>query len=139
MKTMLTGSIGLATALALGVLAAPSADSSESMRRIGNDKVMITDFSGKPPFRRRTVDIDDLSTAEFARFEEIRNPPAVDETRIGQRITAVDFRGKPPFRRRVVEIDESNVTEFARFEEVTEADDGARNSRFKRHRFGIKR
>jgi hypothetical protein len=109
-----------ALALLLGAAATSRAAADPVMRQIDENTVSITDFRGKPPFRRRIVKIDDLSSAEFARFEEITTEAAADESRIGERVTVVDYRGKPPFKRRSVEIDEANVAEFARFEEVTE-------------------
>src|SRR5690606_34377512 len=85
------------------------------------NRVMITDFSGKPPFKRRVVSVDTLSATELARFEEaVGAASTVDEGRIGERVTVVDFRGRPPFKRKTIEIDAANVTELARFEEVSE-------------------
>jgi hypothetical protein len=77
------------------------------------DKVRITDFSGRPPFARRSV-----SAAEFARFEETKHSvlPAV-----GERLHVVHAKGRPPFRRQVVDVDASNAAEFARFEETKPA------------------
>jgi hypothetical protein len=126
MNTLQTSAIGFAATLFLGSLAASSTKADPVIRQIDENTVSITDFSGKPPFRRRTVKIDDLSVAEFARFEELSSEVAVDSSRIGETVTVVDFRGKPPFRRSVVQIDEANVAEFARFEEVPDAQDRPR-------------
>lgn len=112
--------IACAAGLIIGSAAAGPAVADPVMRQIDENRVSITDFNGKPPFRRRIVDIADLTEAEFARFEEIAAEPAIAEDRIGTTVRVVDFEGKPPFRRKVVEIDETNVTEFARFEEVEE-------------------
>jgi hypothetical protein len=109
-----------AVALLLGAVAANHAAADPVMRQIDENTVSITDYRGKPPFRRRIVKMDDLSSAEFARFEEITTEAALDSDRIGEKMQVVDYRGKPPFKRRSVEIDDSNVAEFARFEEQTE-------------------
>jgi hypothetical protein len=120
MRMLHTSAVALAATLFFGSLAASKAAADPVMRQIDENTVSITDYKGKPPFRRRIVNIDDLSASEFARFEELGSEVAVDRSRIGETVTVVDYRGKPPFRRSVVEIDESNVVEFARFEEVTE-------------------
>lgn len=85
------------------------------------DRVWVTDYSGRPPFKRRSV-----TAAEFARFEEAK---AVDLPVVGERLRVVSYQGRPPFRRQLVEIDANNVAEFARFEEVKPASD-------ERRRFG---
>jgi hypothetical protein len=89
------------------------------------DKVWVTDYSGKPPFKRRAV-----SAAEFARFEETKNATRTTTLpTVGERLHVVDTRvGRPPFKRQIVDIDESNATEFARFEEVKPA--GEQRRRF---------
>jgi hypothetical protein len=114
--------IGALLAGGLAAGAASTALADQSIRQLDGDRVMITDFSGKPPFKRRIVAVDDLSPAEFARFEAVTAEPTLDRGRIGQRVTLVDFRGKPPFRRSVVEIDETNVAAFARFEEAEQTE-----------------
>lgn len=126
MNRIQTSSIGVVATLLLGSIAASKAAADPVYRQIDENTVSITDFSGKPPFRRRIVKIDDLTAAEFARFEEVAGDIAVDGSRIGQTVTVVDFRGKPPFRRSTVQIDEDNLAEFARFEEVTETADKPR-------------
>ena len=110
--------LGVAAAALGAVLMACTAAADVSMRQLDADRVMITDFKGKPPFKRRIVAIDDLSPTEFARFEAITAEPVIDTARIGQRVQVVDFRGKPPFKRQTVEIDASNASTFARFEET---------------------
>ena len=113
--------LGLAAALG-ALLVAGSATADVNIRQLDADRVMVTDFSGKPPFKRRIVAIADLSPTEFARFEAVTQEPAIDTARIGQRVQVVDFRGKPPFKRQTVEIDASNASTFARFEEVSEGE-----------------
>jgi hypothetical protein len=97
------------SALALTVLAA-SAEESATKR------VLVTDFSGKPPYQRRVSKESEAPVAEFARFEELSE---AQRARIGKTVRVTEFRGKPPFRRSAVTLDESNMTEFARFEEVS--------------------
>lgn len=107
MKRLRTATVCLSGVL-LGAWAATAA-AQQAPAETGADKVWVTDFSGRPPFKRRAV-----SAAEFARFEETRSAtlPVV-----GERLRVVDTRGRPPFRRQVVVIDADNVAEFARFEE----------------------
>jgi hypothetical protein len=107
-----------------GSTAANAADDEPSAA--GADKVWVTEYSGKPPFKRRAV-----SAAEFARFEETKNAARTTTLpTVGERLHVVDTRvGRPPFKRQVVDIDASNAAEFARFEEVKPAGD-------ERRRFG---
>ena len=94
-------------ALSVGATAAePSATS---------DKVLVTDFSGRPPFKRTLVSQD--TVADLARFEE----SSVAES--GQ-VWVVDTRGAPPFKRRLVSA--SELADVARFEETS---DDAKDSR----------
>lgn len=88
------------------------------------EKIWVTDYSGKPPFKRRAV-----SAAEFARFEETKPARTATLPTVGERLHVVEARGRPPFRRQVVDIDANNAAEFARFEEVKPAGD-------ERRRFG---
>ncbi len=118
---------GLAAAL---MAATGSATADEAVTELKNGRVMITEFSGHPPFERRVLSRGDLSATELARFEEVSPVGAADESRIGERVTVVGFRGHPPFKRRVVEVEASNVTELARFEPVTEERAAPRRSRF---------
>ena len=96
--------------------AASTAQSSEAVTSLSQEQVMITEFQGKPPFKRRVVSRDALSAVEIARLEPVIENIAVDQSRIGERVTLVDYRGKPPYARRTVEIDASNVVELARLE-----------------------
>src|SRR5690606_21969764 len=112
--TRLATGVGAAALIA----AAGTATASDAVTGLKDGRLMITEFGGHPPFKRRVVSRNELSTTELARFEEVGG--AADQDRIGERVTVVDFRGKPPFKRRVVEIDASNVTELARFEPVSE-------------------
>jgi hypothetical protein len=90
------------------------------IRQIDEERVRVVDYSGKPPFRRQIVRIDELNAAQFARFEETAREASIDRSRLGERVRVVNYRGKPPFQRRTVTIDESNVAQFARFEETIE-------------------
>lgn len=110
-----------AVAATLG-LTASAASLAEDADEQGARRALVTDFSGKPPFKRRYEQVP-AAEAEFARFEETRSADSPD---VGEKIRVVDARGRPPFKRSVVEIDESNVVEFARFEEVAEPSQPAR-------------
>ena len=72
---------------------------------------LVTDFSGKPPFKRRVVASDSA---------EADTVPAVAEE---GPVQVVDFRSAPPFKRRVVDADEIETADFARFEETDDAAD----------------
>jgi hypothetical protein len=91
-----------------GLSTAVAADDAAPIR--GDEKIWVTDFSGRPPFARRAV-----SATEFARFEETK--PSVLPA-VGERLHVVHAKGRPPFRRQVVDVDASNAAEFARFEEA---------------------
>ena len=69
---------------------------------------MVTDFRGRPPFKREFVSSEEL--ADLARFEELADVPSGDDVRI------VDYRGRPPFKRKILSSDE--IADFARFEET---------------------
>ncbi len=53
---------------------------------------MVTDFSGKPPFKRS---VEMVPAVDIAQFESV---PTEKELIEGK---TVDFRGKPPFKRKV--------------------------------------
>jgi hypothetical protein len=110
----------------VGLWGSSAAHAADNTNAAGTDKVWVTDYSGKPPFKRRAV-----SAAEFARFEETKNATRTATLpTVGERLHVVDTRaGRPPFKRQIVDIDASNAAEFARFEEVKPAGD-------ERRRFG---
>lgn len=80
-----------------------------------------TDFSGKPPFKRSTVDAAEADTT-LARLEETSAPAA------GERV--VEFGGKPPYKRSVVTEAEAEAVSFARLEEVDEPAGGKLKKRY---------
>jgi hypothetical protein len=132
--------VGLVTATVAATFGVTVAQAEPNMRRLDDDRVMITEFKGKPPFKRRIVKIDQLSPTEFARFEALRPDSAIDSSRVGERVRTVDFRGKPPFRRQTVKIDASNASEFARFEETDQTVEPAtRKGRALNDRFPVRR
>jgi hypothetical protein len=120
MKVHPVSSLTVAAALAVGAFASSAASADSVVRRIDENRVLVVDYRGRPPFKRQVVELDALSSTELARFELMARPAEVDSARIGETITVVDFRGKPPYKRQVIEIDAANVAQFARFEEVTE-------------------
>lgn len=102
-------------ALLLGVTALPAAGDT-TVRRIDNDTLMVIDYSGKPPFKRRFVDQGE-SPVEFARFEEMTDGTLT--------VGAVSRRSGPPGKslpgqRARVTSDAGEIAEFARFEESGE-------------------
>ena len=84
-----------------------------------SSEVLITDFRGRPPFRRERVSMEEA--AELARFEEIVARPADGKVRV------VSYRGRPPFRREIVSAEE--FADLARFEETAESSQSRRTRR----------
>ncbi|MCU0760760.1 MAG: hypothetical protein MUF07_16380 [Steroidobacteraceae bacterium] len=85
---------------------------------LDGDRVRVITRDGKPPFRQRIVRVQDLSPAEFARFEETRSDvAATGEGKVGRKVRVVERGGKPPFSQRVETVIEDDASEFARFEE----------------------
>jgi len=90
----------------------------------------VTDFSGKPPFKRTLVQ---MPVVEVAEVEVVESEPVFVE------VKTVDFKGKPPFKRRVETLEQVEVLEV----EVVSEDDSEEtrrgpkkttgNSIFKRH------
>lgn len=73
------------------------------------DEVLVTDFRGRPPFKRQRVSSTEV--ADLARFEETSAQPTSGEVRV------VNYRGRPPFRRQILAAEE--LADLARFEEVS--------------------
>lgn len=89
---------------------------------------LVTDFSGKPPFKRR---IEMLPAVDIAEVEIVNSEPVwVD-------VKTVDFKGKPPFKRRVERLEQTEVMEVEVAAESETARKGPKkttgNSIFKRH------
>lgn len=96
------------TALTIAICSAPpSWAAEENDAGVNSNYVLVTDFRGRPPFKRQRVSGEEI--AELARFEETAAPQPGDSVRV------VDFRGRPPFRREIVSADE--FADLARFEE----------------------
>jgi|GEM_PF-380482 hypothetical protein len=83
--------------------------------------IMVTDFSGKPPFKRR---IETLPTVDIAQAEYVTSD--VEQVKV----RTVDFKGKPPFKRRVETLP---VVDTAQVEYMTNDPDliDARSTDFK--------
>lgn len=124
MKRYRAPTAALAAAL-VGFWGSTAVNAADDNRAAGADKLWVTDYAGKPPFKRRAV-----SAVEFARFEEAKNAKRTATLpTVGERLHVVDTRkGRPPFKRQIVDIDASNAAEFARFEEVKPAGDERRRS-----------
>jgi hypothetical protein len=82
------------------------------------DEALLTDFRGRPPFKRQRVSSDEI--ADLARFEESSAQPTSGYVRV------VNFRGRPPYRRQTIAAEE--LADLARFEE-TPADSESRRTR----------
>ena len=84
-----------------------------------DEKVVVTDFSGKPPFKRQVVTGgDEMATAKRDAVD------AADSDT--DRVQVVELRGAPPFKRQMVSVEELESAEFARLETDGEASDARR-------------
>ena len=124
-------------AFALLAAAPVIVSASESLAPLTGDRVMITEFNGKPPFKRRIVSADTLPATELARFEP-QSERAAGEGRRVERVRVVDWRGKPPFKRSIVEVDTADVTELARFEPAGDVRVAPARPRFPGKRFPLR-
>lgn len=98
-----------ATTLAVTFALAPALWAADNVPAGTNSaQVLVTDFNGRPPFKRRFVPSQEV--ADLARFEETGSRPTEDTVRV------VNFRGTPPFRRTIAS--GADVADFARFEET---------------------
>lgn len=113
-KHVLISLFSTAGAVALCASPAAMAQSSPAASDQNAADVVITDFRGRPPFKRQRVSAAEI--AEFARFEE--QPRSADESEPASRYVITDFRGRPPYRREYVSAEE--FADFARFEELTD-------------------
>jgi hypothetical protein len=96
--------------LTFGLCSAPAVQGAENRDTDAESSyTLITDFHGRPPFKRQRVSSSDL--ASLARFEETVTEPYTGRVRV------TDYRGRPPFRRKALPIDE--VADLARFEEAS--------------------
>lgn len=88
----------------------------------------VTDFSGKPPFKRK---LEMLPAVDIAEVEVVTSEPVwVD-------VKTVDFTGKPPFKRRVERLQQTEIMEVEITSEPQTSKRGPNkttgNSIFKRH------
>lgn len=94
--------LGLSSALVLSSGVA-LADDDSSGAKLETAKIWQVDRSGKPPFKRRLVEVP---LADIASMEiEAEN----GETEV---VRVVDYRGKPPFRRVSKEVVVQDVASF---------------------------
>ena len=100
-------------ALTLAFLAAPATADNEGAQA-SDREVIVTDFSGRPPFSRTRVPAQEM--AEFAQLE-------ASTRQVGEKVQIVDYSGRPPYSRRVIVLDEMEVAEFARLEDTGAASD----------------
>ena len=88
-------------------------------------KVWKVDFSGRPPFKRKLIE---LPVADVAALE------ASDKVVDTERVLTVDYSGKPPFKRRWQEIPVIDAASLE-IEDVEESNIRKRPlGSFKRHR-----
>lgn len=121
MRTLKFFAIGLAVLTSNSVMAA--AECTENCVTS-----IVTDFSGKPPFKRR---VEVLQAVDIAEVEVVTSEPVLVD------VKTVDFRGKPPFKRRVERLEQTEVMEVEITAEADTAKKGPKkttgNSIFKRH------
>ena len=106
--------------LTAAFVAAPSvwaADDTSTAAQSGDR--LVTEYRGRPPFKRRFLSSDEVAT--LARFEETESRPTSETVRV------TDYRGRPPFKRETVAADE--VADLARFEETSSDSDEASRRR----------
>ncbi len=106
-KTLITAAAVLAAAVSFPATATAGDTGAQDAR-------IVTDFRGKPPFKRRLVAADEMAAKETTREAA---PAAADAD---ARVLVVERRGAPPYKRRFVDQDQLEVAEFARFEETTD-------------------
>ncbi len=113
MKRISTYLACISGALTLAFLAVPATADNEGAQA-SDREVIVTDFSGRPPFSRTRVPAQE--TAEFAQLE-------ASTPQVGEKVQIVDYSGRPPYSRRVIVLDEMEVAEFARLEDTGAASD----------------
>ena len=121
MRTLKIFTVGLAVLTSNAVFA--SAECTENCVT-----KVVTDFSGRPPFKRS---IEVVPVVDIAEVEIVDSEPVFVD------VKTVDFKGKPPFKRKVERLEQ---TEVMQLELVTETESSKRgpkkttgNSIFKRH------
>ena len=89
---------------------------------------LVTDFSGKPPFKRR---VEVLQVVEIAEVEILKSEP------VFVNVKTVDFSGKPPFKRKMERLEQTDIMQVEITEERESSDKRPKkttgNSIFKRH------
>jgi len=89
---------------------------------------LVTDFSGRPPFKRR---IEVLPAVDIAEVEIVTSEPVWVEVR------TVDFKGKPPFKRKMERLEQSEVMQVEITDDAEASEKRPKkttgNSIFKRH------
>ena len=96
------------------------------VQRVDSETLLLTDFSGKPPFRRQYIDqqANPELYAHYAQRVDLRAQP----------LMAVESRGAPgkirPRLLQRISSDALEIAEFARFEETDDA--GAANNNARR-------
>lgn len=88
----------------------------------------VTDFSGKPPFKRR---LEVLPAVDIAEVEIVTSEPVFVD------VKTVDFKGKPPFKRKVERLEQTEIMQVEIASDAESSEKSPRkstgNSLFKRH------
>lgn len=89
---------------------------------------LVTDFSGKPPFKRR---LEVLPVVDVAQVEISTSEP------VWVNVRTVDFKGKPPFKRKVERLEQTEIMQAEITSDAEPDNKGPKkstgNSIFKRH------
>ncbi|MFK8067150.1 MAG: hypothetical protein AB8D52_02800 [Gammaproteobacteria bacterium] len=85
--------------LSLGYFIPASADNNQEMTRVWQ-----TDISGKPPYKRKMVQVPVVDLASF-------------ETKKTKAVNSADFSGKPPYKRNKETV---RIVDLAQFEAINE-------------------
>ena len=121
MRTLKLFAVGLAVLASNSVLG--SAECTENCVT-----KVVTDFSGRPPFKRK---IEVLPAVDIAEVEVVTSDP------VWVNVKTVDFKGKPPFKRTVERLEQTEVMQVEITSDAEPSDKRPRkstgNSIFKRH------
>ena len=93
-----------------------------SVRETSGGDLLVIDYQGKPPFKRKLVSAEEGS--DFARFEEVSETVMVN-TSISRR-SGAPGKSLTLQRARMERVPVSEITQFARFEETEERAGSAR-------------
>lgn len=110
--------VSVTTLLAALSMGATSASAQTVVNTTASGDLQVVDYSGKPPFKRRTISSEDA--ADFQRFEAI-NDTVLVATSSPRRVGAPG-KSLPRQVRSFERVPTADISQFARFEETTDSD-----------------